>query len=375
MKKTFLMTSAVALLLGMSANAQIKVTSNEIQLGNWLTVGSSEVEVAKPVPIGDFRIQKEGEQVVNIVNGYGYGVRLGSNGVSTTSNSVSLGDVVVIPPAVGPGGFLSPLEDLKTDLGSSNYRYRYLYMRKAYSVDPVSVTSDSRYKENVRDLKEATAKIAALRPVSFDFKAELQGGDTTGLKGKVGFLAQEVQEVLPGLVEYLPEVDMYTMNYEGLIPYIVEAFQEERAEVESLRTENEAMSEAIEAMQEEIEALKSALEGMGPAAQGGKAPEAPAYNEDEGDEVMSQGYLLYQNMPNPFSEETRIRYELPSTAQSAVLQLFDMQGRKVMERSLPQGVESGEVEISGNTLQPGMYTYALVVSGKVMASKKMVVTE
>lgn len=361
MKKTFLMTSAVALLLGMSANAQIKVTSDE-------------VEVLNPLRIGVHSIQREGSQYLKIVDDYGYGVKLWTNGASPTSNGVSSGGVIVTP-VTGPAGCLGPLENLKADLATSSTRFRHLYIKKIYSIEPMAVTSDSRYKENVQDLEEATAKIAALRPVSFDFKAELQDGDTTGLKGKVGFLAQEVQEVLPGLVEYLPEVDMYTMNYVGLIPYMVEAFQEERAEVESLRTENEAMSEAIEAMQAEIEALKSALEGMGPAAQGGKAPEAPAYNEDEGDEVMSQGYLLYQNMPNPFSEETRIRYELPSAAQSAVLQLFDMQGRKVMERSLPQGVESGEVEISGNTLQPGMYTYALVVSGKVMASKKMVVTE
>ena len=56
------MTSAVALLLGMSANAQIKVTSDE-------------VEVLNPLRIGVHSIQREGSQYLKIVDDYGYGVK------------------------------------------------------------------------------------------------------------------------------------------------------------------------------------------------------------------------------------------------------------------------------------------------------------
>ena len=98
----------------------------------------------------------------------------------------------------------------------------------------------------------------------------------------------------------------------------------------------------------------------------------PTGNDKNG--IVSQ-CSLFQNAPNPFSETTVIRYELPRNAGNASICVFDMQGRRILERALPQGLESGQMEISGNTLQPGMYTYSLLVSGQVTDTKKMLVTK
>lgn len=365
--------AAVSLLFGVSANAQIKVTSSEIQIGDGLTVGSSQMDVKKPVYIWPYTLQQTGVQDLKI--GYGnYGLQLGLSGLEVRPQSNANGVVVnPVDPGISfemPFAYLQPISNLGTSLGSANYRFRYLYVKRVEALES-NYASDERYKENIEGLGSSMPLIESLRPVRFDFKADFLDGDTTGLKGKVGFIAQEVQYVLPGLVDYLPESDMYTLNYVGMIPYIVKAFQEERAEVEVLREENAAMSEAIETMQEELAELKAVL-GLSSDA---KAPQASGVKEDADRQNEVQGFNLYQNQPNPFTEATVIRYELPQGTQAASLQVFDMQGRKVMERALPQGVASGQEEIDGNTLQPGMYTYALVVAGKMMASKKMVVTE
>lgn len=61
--------AAVSLLFGVSANAQIKVTSSEIQIGDGLTVGSSQMDVKKPVYIWPYTLQQTGVQEWwNIIN-------------------------------------------------------------------------------------------------------------------------------------------------------------------------------------------------------------------------------------------------------------------------------------------------------------------
>ena len=61
----------IAIIFGLSmamtvtlANAQIKVTSSNVQIGNGLDVGTSEITVHHPVQIGMYTLQEEGTQDV-----------------------------------------------------------------------------------------------------------------------------------------------------------------------------------------------------------------------------------------------------------------------------------------------------------------------
>lgn len=341
-------------------SAQIVIRTDGVNIGGGLDVGSSRIVLTKPlaitdlsvsnatfgsmtaipqgveflksVGIGPYTIQKTGLQDVEI--GYGdYGLQLGLSGMNVQSRASS--GTAVNPGAeiVGPAAYLRPISHLRADLGSANTRFRYLYVKKVQALES-SYASDGRYKKNIRDLGASASLLEALRPVSFDFKADVQTGDTVGLQGKVGFIAQEVREVLPGLVEYLPEADLYTLNYVGMIPYLVKAFQEERLEARELREENRKLVQDVE-VKAMVESLRAMLQP------GTKAPQAPVSNEDFGNRAGMQDCKLYQNQPNPFTETTVIRYELPQGTRGAGLQVFDMQGRKVMERELPQGIGTG----------------------------------
>lgn len=365
MKKQVVILSIGLIVLSTMTNAQINVTGSNIHIGNGLYVGTSVVDVNQ-----DLRINRD------IIDLTGHlGVTVGKYGIDI-GNGTEQGGIVVVRPgqnsaeqqAVYPNpdlynfGYLRPQAANFMDLGSETLYFRKTYTRDLY-YKKLTTFSDARYKENVEDLENATGKIAALRPVSFDFKADPETNDTADLKGKVGFIAQEVQKVIPGLVGHMAESDLYTMDYVSLIPYIVKAFQEEHEA-------NEALREEVEALRETLQAL---IEEKGAAAPA-KAPQAPAGNGGS-QEGQLTGCKLHQNAPNPFSETTVIRYELPRNAGDASLCVFDMQGKRIMERALPQGIEAGQIEISGNTLQPGMYTYSLLVSGQVTDTKKMMVTE
>ena len=82
--------------------------------------------------------------------------------------------------------------------------------------------SDERLKHNITDLSDSLNKVNNLRGVSFEFNEEVNILGT-----KLGFIAQEVNNVIPELVNLLPNTeDMLTVDYVGMIPVLVEAIKE-----------------------------------------------------------------------------------------------------------------------------------------------------
>lgn len=223
--------------------------------------------------------------------------------------------------------------------------------------------SDVRYKENIQNLQGATATLLKLRPVSFDFKANNDIFDTADLKGKVGFIAQEVQTILPNQVKYLSETDMYTLDYVSMIPYLVKAFQETYAENESLRDEVEELREAMELLREQLSTSQNMPKN--------KAPK-PGKSEKE---AGAKQAMLYQNMPNPFSERTTISYELPEGVSSAKILIHSLDGQLIKTYSLSVNAGLGYISVDAGMLSPGMYTYSLSVNNRMVDTKRMVVTE
>mgnify|MGYP001393086211 CR=1 FL=1 len=96
--------------------------------------------------------------------------------------------------------------------------------------------SDERLKKDVTDLSGSLDKIKQLRGVNFKWIDEERG---TG--NNIGFIAQEVEPIIPEIVEDggLPdnedgEAPMKTVSYEHLVPHLVEAIKELEARVKEL---------------------------------------------------------------------------------------------------------------------------------------------
>jgi photosystem II stability/assembly factor-like uncharacterized protein len=83
-------------------------------------------------------------------------------------------------------------------------------------------------------------------------------------------------------------------------------------------------------------------------------------------------FELYQNYPNPFNPGTSIKYKLQS-AGFISLKVYDILGHEVKtlvsEKHTPG---SYEVDFNGDDLSSGIYVYKLVVDGKSVAAKRMV---
>ena len=72
------------------------------------------------------------------------------------------------------------------------------------------------------------------------------------------------------------------------------------------------------------------------------------------EEELENHLTLYQNVPNPFSTETTIAFDLPSD-EGAELLIYDASGRKVKSLSGPFMKGYNQVRLNGLHLQPGIY--------------------
>lgn len=84
-------------------------------------------------------------------------------------------------------------------------------------------------------------------------------------------------------------------------------------------------------------------------------------------------FHLGQNRPNPARDRTVIPYTIPASSLSAELRIFDAGGKLIQRHALVSS-GSGSLEIVNDSFSPGMYTYALIVDGKLKASKQMLIS-
>jgi len=81
-----------------------------------------------------------------------------------------------------------------------------------------------------------------------------------------------------------------------------------------------------------------------------------------------------QNIPNPFSGETVVKYTLTPQTKTATLNVYDLSGKQITFFPLTQK-GSSSITITSENLAAGIYIYSIVADGKIMDSKRMVVAE
>lgn len=155
-----------------------------------------------------------------------------------------------------------------------------------------------------------------------------------------GLSAQELKEIYPNLVLEAQDGYLY-VNYTELVPVLIRAIQELKGELDAVKgSDNNAR----------------------------KAPAATSVNT-----AVAGANVLYQNTPNPFKEQTTIRFSLDEDAQSASICIFDMTGK--MLKTLPISSGDSSVSIAGWELGEGMFLYSLIVNGKEIDTKRMIITK
>ena len=132
-------------------------------------------------------------------------------------------------------------------------------MSTTNTVDPVYVytawpmyarvfrtTSDDRIKSNEKPITQGVSVIEQLQPKIYDkhqnhrVPADKEDNDLTGVDyvTESGFVAQDVDKIeeLKHLVQYNDLHDIYSLNYTGIIPYLVQSIKELNARIKVLES-------------------------------------------------------------------------------------------------------------------------------------------
>ena len=92
-------------------------------------------------------------------------------------------------------------------------------------------SSDEQLKENISTIQNPIDKVNALRGVDFNWK---ENG-----KKQIGVIAQEVEKILPELVEMRP--DGYKgVHYDNIVGLLIEAIKEQQKEINELKEKIDA---------------------------------------------------------------------------------------------------------------------------------------
>ena len=105
-------------------------------------------------------------------------------------------------------------------------------------------TSDLRLKKNITPLQNSLSIIKKLSPVSYDKKKSIYGDDYSIKEN--GFIAQELQKILPDLVHESADKDkLLSVNYTAIIPILTKGIQEQQVIIEDQKKRLEALEKLV----------------------------------------------------------------------------------------------------------------------------------
>jgi len=168
--------------------------------------------------------------------------------IGTTNSSASSGSGIKLTvgtnPALAVVGAASTNSDFSHNLystGAGAYRFYIGYGGTVYATSTtISGISDARLKENINTISDGLNTVKQLNPITYTFKNLPICDD--GEVQHYGFLAQEVQNILPTLVsEGLNKADdgskYLTLKMGDILPIMVKAIQELNAKVDAQAAE------------------------------------------------------------------------------------------------------------------------------------------
>jgi len=91
--------------------------------------------------------------------------------------------------------------------------------------------SDKKLKENIKPIESALDKVKKLQGVTFDWK---ESDSMLDIKEDIGFIAQDVQKVIPELVRENSN-GLLSMRHQGIAPILLEAIKEQQKQIDDLK--------------------------------------------------------------------------------------------------------------------------------------------
>ena len=160
-----------------------------------------------------------------VADGVTEALRITSGGNVLINNTSSVGSKLILK---SDGTTSATFACIFWDSASSDLMYvrsdGYGYLKASAWV----YGSDLRMKENVSNVENGLDMVLKMKPKHFDY--------INGVKNNIGFIAQDIQEIIPEAVSITnEETGMLGLKTDFLVPYLVKAIQELKAEIDELK--------------------------------------------------------------------------------------------------------------------------------------------
>ena len=219
--------------------------------------------------------------------------------------------------------------------------------------------SDSTLKCEIKQIDSALQKIQKLKGVYYKLKNEKENAVNNQY---VGLIAQEVELVVPEAVK-TNNKGQKAVAYSNLVGLLIEAIKSQNRRIDELNNTIKVNEYQNKTQSDSIKSLFY------------KSNSSEKDNQENKNDLNTNiNGVLYQNTPNPAKESTIISFELPLKAQNANLYIYNLQGEQLRVYSIINKNEN-KILIRSNEYKAGIYYYSLIVDGKEIGTKKMILTE
>ncbi len=198
-----------------------------------LTVGNSTGSIPGEISINPAYTSNEGGQI---------NIRKSLNGSTadwvidqygTTSSDARLRIFNSISEANG----ITIMENGNIGIGSLTPSVR-LQVAGDIIANSIAGSSDLRFKTNITPIENPLQKVLKLRGVNFDWNKNAFPERSFSESKAIGFIAQEVEKVLPEVVQTEKTAEGYkAVQYDKVVALLVEAIKEQQKQIDGLKLE------------------------------------------------------------------------------------------------------------------------------------------
>lgn len=197
-------------------------------------------------------------------------------------------------------------------------------------------SSDQKFKKDIKPIENALEKVQQIEGKTYAWNTESNKDMNFDNGGHSGFIAQELEKVLPHLVA-TDEKGNKAVNYIELMPYLIEAIKDQQTQINDLKSQ---ITENFKAQNQDLIELTNT-------------------------KIISVS-------PNPSSDMITVSFNVEKLVDSAKLQVHDLNGNVISSLNISDRENNITRTLQKDNFGKGIYVVSLVINGKSIDTKKIV---
>ncbi len=326
------------------------------------------------------------------------GTSVGSNtGLVGSADGKAQRNIGVLGRATGNGIFNCGVYG-EASGGASNYAAYFqgdVYVNgTGTSGSGYLIASDQQFKNEINNFSNGLEILEEIAPKTYYLDTNNNYGINFPSTLQYGMIAQDVEQVLPSLVSEVTkpasydslgnvltqEITYKSLNYNAFIPILISAVKEQNEKIDVQDEKIDSLNTVVDDLNNRLTQLENCLSGILPFLCQMSNSSIQQTSEMVQEQIRTainvnlsdkNTIVLNQNVPNPFAESTVITYSIPATVVKGQIHFYDGQGKLINSLEITNR-GAGQLNVFGEDLSSGTYTYSLVADGQIVSTKKMV---